>query len=181
MATARSDVTSRSVRAERDRPTLVAMQRLAGQYPRYGYRTIRVFLRRESHSEPAPAHRLWRVADLQLPRRRPRRRVAASRPPPLPANAPNHVWACDFVFDARANGQQIKCLTVIDEFIRECLAIDVVGSIRSGGVIEVLARLISAHSAPPLPSLRQRSGVCQPRDPRRAYQRAHRNGADRYR
>ena len=52
------------------------------------------------------------------------------------------------MFDACANGQQLKCLTVIDEFTRECLAIDVAGSIRSKRVIEVLARLISIHGAP---------------------------------
>ena len=43
----------------------------------------------------------------------------------------NHVWAYDFLFDACANGQSLKCLTVIDEFTREALAIDVAGSIRS--------------------------------------------------
>ena len=74
--------------------------------------------------------------------------MAASRPRPLPAFGPNQVWAYDFVFDASASGQQIKCLTVIDEFTRECLAIDVAGSIRSGRVIELLTRLISAHGAP---------------------------------
>jgi len=95
------------------------------------------------------AHRLWRNAGLQLPRRRPRRPVATSRPRPLPGIAPNYVWAYDFVFDACANSQQLKCLTVIDEFTRECLAIDVAGSIRSGRVIEALARLISQHGAPP--------------------------------
>ena len=79
-------------------------------------------------------------AGLQLPKRRPRRRIATSRPRPLPPLAPNHVWAYDFVFDACANGQQIKCLTVVDEFTRECLAIDVAGCIRSSRVIEVLAR-----------------------------------------
>ena len=47
------------------------------------------------------------------------------------------MWAYDFVFDACANGQVLKCLTVIDEYTRECLAIDVAGSIRSGRVIEV--------------------------------------------
>jgi len=52
------------------------------------------------------------------------------------------------VFDACANGQSLKCLTVIDEFTRECLAIDVGGSIRSTRVIEVLSRLISEHGAP---------------------------------
>ena len=146
---ARSGLGYRSVRAERDAPTLEAMQRLAGQYPRYGYRRIRVFLRREGHGMSRHrAHRLWRLAGLQLPRRRPRRRIAASRPRPLSAFGPNHVWAYDFVFDACASGQQIKCLTLIDEFTRECLAIDVAGSIRSVRVIEVLKRLISLHGAP---------------------------------
>ena len=51
-------------------------------------------------------------------------------------------------FDACANGQQLKCLTVIDEFTRECLAIDVAGSIRSARVIEVLSKLVSVHGAP---------------------------------
>jgi putative transposase len=146
---ARSGLGYVSVRAERDAPTLEAMKRLAAQYPRYGYRRIRVFLRREGHGmSRRRAHRLWRLAGLQLPRRRPRRRVATSRPRPVPAFGPNHVWAYDFVFDASASGQQIKCLTVIDEFTRECLAIDVAGSIRSGRVIEVLTRLISEHGAP---------------------------------
>jgi putative transposase len=58
------------------------------------------------------------------------------------------MWAYDLVFDACANGQQLKCLTVIDEFTRECLAIDVAGSIRSHRVIDVLARLITVHGAP---------------------------------
>jgi len=58
------------------------------------------------------------------------------------------MWAYDFVFDACANGQQLKCLTIIDEFNRECLSIGAAGSIRSGRVIEVLAKLISAHGAP---------------------------------
>ena len=72
-------------------------------------------------------HRLWRQAGLQVPRRRPRRRVALSRPRPVPATAVNHVWAYDFVFDTCANGQTLKCLTVVDEWTRESLAIDVAG------------------------------------------------------
>ena len=145
----RSMLRYRSVRAERDAPALDAMRRIAATYPRYGYRRVRIFLGREGHAMgPQRAHRLWRSAGLQLPRRRPRRRVAASRPRPLPAFGPNQVWAYDFVHDACANGQKLKCLTIIDEFTRECLAIDVAGSIRSGRVIDVLSRLISEHGSP---------------------------------
>jgi len=52
------------------------------------------------------------------------------------------------VFDTCANGQTLKCLTIIDEFTRECLAIDVAGGIRSTLVIEVLTQLVSVHGAP---------------------------------
>jgi len=74
--------------------------------------------------------------------------VASSRPRPLLPFAPNSVWVYDFVFDGCANGQQLKCLTIVDEYTRECLAIDVAGSIRSNRVIEVLSRLISERGTP---------------------------------
>jgi putative transposase len=146
---ARSTLSYELRQPAKDAPVVRAMQRLSAQYPRYGYRRIRIFLQREGLSmSPTRAERLWRQAGLQLPKKRSRRRVAASRPRPLPPRAANHVWAYDFVFDACANGQQIKCLTVVDEFTHECLAIDVAGSIRSHRVIDVLARLISLHGAP---------------------------------
>ncbi len=134
---------------QRDAPVVAAMRELAAQYPRFGYRRIQVFLARRGYVMSADrAYRLWKNACLQVPRRRPRRRVATGRPRPLPAKGANQVWAYDFVFDACANGQQIKCLTVIDEFTRECLAIDVAGSIRSPRMIEVLSKLISVRGAP---------------------------------
>jgi putative transposase len=120
-------------------PVVAAMQRLSGQYPRYGSRRIRVFLSREGiEVGKEKCSRLWAAHGLQVPRKRPRRRAANSRPRPLAPVRANSVWSYDFVFDACANGQQLKCLTVVDEYTRESLAIDVAGSIRSGRVIEVL-------------------------------------------
>jgi putative transposase len=145
----RSTVGYQSRLVARDAPAVAAMQELAAQYPRYGYRRIQIFLARCGHiMSPDRTHRLWRLHKLQVPRKRPRRRVATSRPRPLPATGVGQVWAYDFVFDACANGQQLKCLTVVDEFSRECLAIEVAGSIRSGRVIEVLTKLISVHGSP---------------------------------
>jgi putative transposase len=133
----------------KDAPVLVPMRTLAAQYPRYGYRRIQVFLARLGLVMSADrVHRLWRQERLQVPRKRPRRRIAAARPRPLPARGVGEVWAYDFVFDACANGQQLKCLTIVDEFSKECLAIDVAGSIRSNRVIEVLSKLVSVHGAP---------------------------------
>jgi putative transposase len=146
---ARSSLRYQSKKVKKDAVVRERMRALAAQYPRYGYRRVRIFLGREGHRMGNDrAHRLWRAERLQLPRRRPRRRVASSRPRPVPATGPNHVWAYDFVFDACANGQKLKCLTVVDEWTRESLAIDVAGSIRSKRVIEILAQLVSMHGAP---------------------------------
>lgn len=145
----RSTIGYESRLAKRDAPVLEAMHELAGQYPRYGYRRIQVFLERRGIKIGVDrTHRLWRLARLQVPRKRPRRRVATNRPRPLAPEQAQQVWAYDFVFDGCGNGQQLKCLTVVDEYTRECLAIDVKGSIRSRQVIEVLSQLVSAHGAP---------------------------------
>jgi putative transposase len=123
MSVARSALHYQSQLVRRDAPAVAVMHELAAQYPRYGYRRIQVFLARRGHVMSAyRAHRLWRLHELQVPRKRPRRRVATGRPRPLPATGAGQMWAYDFVFDACANGQQLKCLTVIDEFTRECLA-----------------------------------------------------------
>jgi putative transposase len=133
----------------RDTPVTESMRRLSALYPRYGYRRIRIFLTREGRAMSAGrAERLWRQTKLQLPRKRPRRRVAGKRPRLLAPVSPNQVWAYDFVFDAAAHGQQIKCLTIVDAFTHDSLAIDVAGSIRSARVIGILSRLISRHGAP---------------------------------
>ena len=149
LSVARSALGYESRLAKRDAPVLAAMCDLAQHYPRYGYRRIQVFLARQGFAMSVDrAYRLWRQAGLQVPRRRPRRRIATGRPQPTPASAANHVWAYDFVFDRCANGQQLKCLTIVDEWTRECLAIEVSGSLRSRHVIDVLSRLISIHGAP---------------------------------
>ena len=83
---------------------LAAMRELSAQYPRYGYRCIRVLPGCEGFELSwSRTHRLWRQAGLLVPRKRPRKRIHT----PFKANM---VWAYDFVFDTTASGQQIKCL-----------------------------------------------------------------------
>jgi len=145
----RSALRYRSAKAEKDAPVVKRMTELSAHYPRYGYRRIAVFLGRDGHKMSfGRAHRLWRRAKLQVPRKRPRKRLATGRPRPHAPTGANQVWSYDFVFDACANGQQLKCLTVTDEWTKEGLAIEVAGRIRSARVIEVLARLVSERGAP---------------------------------
>lgn len=133
----------------KDAPVTQAMQRLSGQYPRFGSRRIRVFLGREGlQVGQERCSRLWREAGLQVPAKRKRRRIAGSPSRPRLPTGRNSVWSYDFVYDACVNGQTLKCLTVVDEYTRECLAIDVAGSIRAARVIEILSRLVSLRGAP---------------------------------
>lgn len=133
----------------KDALVLAAMRELSAQYPRYGYRRVRIFLQRQGFQLGwSRTHRLWRQAGLLVPRKRPRRRISSGRPQACTPFKANAVWAYDFVFDTTADGRPIKCLTVVDEDTRECLAIDVAGSIRSRQVINLLSRLISVRGAP---------------------------------
>jgi putative transposase len=142
----RSALGYRSVKVARDAPVLACMAAQSAPYPRFGYRRIRIFLGREGHAMSwGRCYRLWRRARLQVPRRRPRKRIASGRPRPQAPTGANQVWSYDFVFDWWANGQQ---LTVTDEWTKEGLAIEVDGRIRSGRVIEVLSRVISERGAP---------------------------------
>lgn len=130
-------------------PVVQAMYRLSGQYPRYGSRRIRVFLGREGIEVGKDrCGRLWAEHGLQVPKKRTRKRIATGRPRPMAPTMANSVWSYDFVFDACANGQKLKCLTVVDEFTMESLAVDVAGSIRSARVIKVLSKLIRVRGAP---------------------------------
>lgn len=132
----------------KDAPVMEAMKSLSRTYPRFGSRRIRVFLERDGiNIGKERCSRLWAKAGLQVPKKRRRRRTVGTLRPISPI-ARNFVWSYDFVYDACANGQKLKCLTIIDEYTRECVAIDVNGAIRSARVIDVLSRLIRVHGAP---------------------------------
>lgn len=144
----RSSLYYEAIQPIKDEPIIAAMRKLSGRYPRFGYRRIRILLKREGIAlGKHRCARLWACAGLQVPKKR-RKRVKSQPIKPLAVMQKNGVWSYDFVYDACANGQKLKCLTVIDEYTRECLAIDVAGSIRSERVINVLTRLMSVHGVP---------------------------------
>ena len=115
MSVARSTLRYESRLVERGAPVVATMRELAAQYPRYACRRIQVFLERRGHTMSGDrAHRLWRLHGLQVPKKRPRRRIATGRSRSLPATGAGYLWAYDFVFDTCAHGRQLKYLTVID-------------------------------------------------------------------
>jgi len=84
---------------------------LSAQYPRYGYRRIRVFLRRRGFELSwSRTHRLWRQAGLLVRRKRSRKRIASMRPRMrTPFKGPGPTTSSSI---PTATGQQLKCLSV---------------------------------------------------------------------
>jgi len=77
----RSALSYQGRKAAREAPVVERVRELSAQYPRYGYRRIRIFLGRDGYRMSfGRAYRLWRAAGLQLPRKRPRKRAAAGGP-----------------------------------------------------------------------------------------------------
>lgn len=140
--------TFRYVAHPRDDTALLGqIQALTRNHPRYGYRRISVLLNRIQRVNQKRVRRLWRLHQLQVRRvvRKRTRRRATER---LAATYPGHIWAYDFVEDALVDGTPLRILTVMDEFTREGLALDVAVTTSAERVIGVLMALIGQHGAP---------------------------------
>lgn len=108
-------------------PLKSRMRVIASTRIRFGFWRIYVMLRREGwHVNYKRIYRLYKVEGLNLRTKRPRRhRTAATRLDRPQLNRPNQLWSMDFVSDALFNGNKFRTLTLVDNFTRECLAIDV--------------------------------------------------------
>jgi len=126
--------------------------KLAKNYGRYGYRRITALLKREGWQvNHKRVERIWRKEGLKVPQKQPKRKRlwfndgSCIRLKPL---YKNHVWSYDFVFDRTSDGKVIKMLNIIDEYSRECLAIDVGRHLTSTEVLYKLSELFIIHGIP---------------------------------
>jgi putative transposase len=128
------------------------MRELAGQRPRFGYRRIAALLRRERWRASATrVLRLWRREGLRVPqKRRKKRAIGVDRHACHVARAAcaNDVWCWDFVFDRTQAGSPLKWLSIVDEYTRECVALQVARDITAEDVIDALAELFALRGAP---------------------------------
>jgi len=136
-----------------DEPPLVRrMVELAAQYGRYGYRRVTALLRAEGFRvNHKRVERLWRREGLKVPAKQPSRRRLwlndGSCVRLRPAHR-DHVWSYDFVKTRTSDGRAVRLLAVIDEYTRECLAIDVARRVSAGDVLERLGRLFTLRGVP---------------------------------
>jgi putative transposase len=113
-------------RALRDAPIRARLKELAQQRPRFGYKRLHVLLRREGIAVNLKwVYRLYREERLSVRPHRSRKRTTGGARTAAPADQPNERWGMDFIYDACVTGRRFRCLTMVDEFTRECPRIDV--------------------------------------------------------
>ena len=140
-------------RVKDDEPLLVArIVALAGEYGRYGYRRITAMLRAEGwRVNHKRVERIWRQEGLKVPMKQPKRGrlwLGDGSCVRRRAEHPNHVWSYDFVMDRTHDGRAIRMLTIVDEYTRECLAIDVGRKLNSQEVLYRLGELFVHRGSP---------------------------------
>ena len=95
--------------------------------------------------------RIWRQEGLKVPKKQPKRgRLWLNDGSCVRQKAeyPNHLWSYDFAFERTHDGRRVRILAVIDEYTRECLALDVARHITSEDVIYRLGQLFVERGVP---------------------------------
>ncbi|EAQ80588.1 transposase orfB [Blastopirellula marina DSM 3645] len=124
----------------------------SGEFPRYGYRMITRLLRQEGWQVNFKrVYRLWRREGLKVPVKQAKKRRLGTVDGGITrrqAERPNHVWSIDFIFDRTENGRPLKILSLVDEFTRECIALEVNRKFTGDHLVELLADLFAIRGVP---------------------------------
>jgi len=142
-----------STKVGKDAALVERMVALSRENPRYGYRRVWALLRREGWAvNKKRVQRLWREAGLKVPagRERKRRRLGSSENGCTRRRAEyiDHVWSYDFAMDATEDGRRLKVMPIVDEYGRECLALEMERSITAKDVVGTLDRLFTERGEP---------------------------------
>jgi transposase InsO family protein len=133
-----------------------AIRRLARRHPRYGYRRIHARLVRQGWAVNLKrVRRLWNALGLRRPVRLRKPRKLGPKPGSSanscvnrPARFKDDVWTYDFIADRTAGGRSLKWLSLVDEYTRECLALEAAPAVTASDVRRILARVIGRRGAP---------------------------------
>ena len=125
------------------------LRELAGQRKRFGSPRLHILLKREglviNHKR---TERIYREEGLSLRRKRRRKGAAGSRVMMPTPQKPNERWSMDFVTDSIVTGKRFRALTIVDDYSRECPAIEVDTSLCGARVVSVLERLAAIRGLP---------------------------------
>ena len=137
-------------RKDQQEPLRRRLRELAATHVRYGYRRLTVLLRREGWKVNAKrVYRLYDEENLTV-RSVERKKIARrQRVPQGQATKPDDCWSADFVSDKLVDGRSIRVLTVVDQFTRECIWLEVDRSMNGPKVVAALTHAIAERGARP--------------------------------
>jgi putative transposase len=122
---------------------------LAQERKRFGYRRIHLMLLRGGWKvNHKRVYRIYQEEKLSVRKRKRKKGTGYRGEVPVRPNGPGQRWSMDFVHDSLANGLRIRTLNIVDDFTRECVAIEVDTSINGKKVAKVLERLRSERGLP---------------------------------
>jgi putative transposase len=126
------------------------IREIAAARVHYSYKRVHVMLRREGWRDNLKrVYRLYKQEGLSLRFKRPKRNKAARlRQPKQTATAMNQIRSMDFVADALFDGRPLRALTVVDNYTRESLAIEVGQSLEGEDVVATLRRIGALRGLP---------------------------------
>jgi putative transposase len=149
MGLGRSSMRYRSRGRDRNGHLRQRLRELAAQRQRFGYRRLLALLRREGMQvNHKRVHRIYREEGLALRRRRRKRWVRKDGQAPALPTRPNERWSMDFVTDRLATGQTLRILVIVDDYTRECLALEADTSISGARVVRVLEAIMRERGRP---------------------------------
>ena len=132
-----------------DEALRAALKEAAAKRRRWGYRMLAVLMERQGFKDNLKRiYRVYREEKLQVKIRRRRKTARWRGDKPVPATRPNERWSMDFMSDQLANGRTIRVFNVVDDFTRQCLAMEVDTSLNGVRVTRVLDRLVARHGHP---------------------------------
>lgn len=135
-----------------DEPLVRRLHELVRQHPRRGYRMMCGMLRLDGwRVNVKRVHRLWKQEGFRVPGKQcKRRRLGRSANGIVRRRAEHkdHVWAVDFIHDRDDRDRPLKWLSVVDEYTRECVALEVNRGMTAGGVAGVLIDLFASRGVP---------------------------------
>jgi putative transposase len=132
--------------AQRDAPVIEA---LGAMKPRWGFWKYVDRLRCTGHRWNYK--RVWRVycqLRMNLPRRTKKRLLTRPAQPLVVRPQPNAIWALDFMSDTLYGGRRFRTFNILDEGVREVLAIKVDTSLPAERVLRVLDQMTAWRGQP---------------------------------
>jgi putative transposase len=140
----------RQLATNEDTELKLCIEKLAQERPRYGYKRLTLLIRKEGEVvNHKKIYRIYKELNLAVRAKKRKKLKTCSRGSITHlTTAENQIWSMDYQSDQLATGRRFRCLNLIDNYTRECLAIEADTSLPPARVVAALDRLKQLRGLP---------------------------------